>query len=159
MTTALRRLRQGIDDEAPLHYEGMELRPAVRTGARLGGALAAGIGIFGMVRGAGALFEPVGALLGAVGVVVMILSWRFRLFEIVVGERWLILRCGPVRHRFGRSDVAVGPAWRATSWRRLFAEHEVVVTNHAHGVEYRCPIVDAEELRRVTGAERTAERV
>jgi len=149
MTAQIRRLREGVDDEVPIHYEGMELRPIVRAGARIGGSAAAMLGILGMVRGAGTPLEPAGALLGALGVVVVILSWRFRRFEIVAGDRWLILRCGPVRHRFGRSDVAVGDVGPAGSWRRLYSDREVAMGHASSGRTLRFPINDVEELRRV----------
>lgn len=151
MTTGLRRLRQGMEDEAPIHYEGLPLRPAFRMGARVGSVVLIVSGIAGMSRGDGTLLEAVGAAAGAVGVVLLILSWRFRLYEIIATDRWLILRCGPLRHRLGREDVAVGPARPASSWRRLYSDREAALASEAHGRRLLFPVDGHTELRRLTG--------
>jgi hypothetical protein len=81
-------------------------------------------------------------------VVLLILFWRFRLFEVVVGERWLIVRCGPVRHRFGRNDVSLGEDRPASSWRRLYGEREVTVRRLSHDSTLVIPVGDVDGLRR-----------
>ncbi len=149
MTAQIRRLREGIEDEAPLHYEGLPLRRPVRVAAWSGGILMVVLGVLGMTRGSGSALEPIGATLGALGVVLLILSWRFRLFEIIVGNRWLIVRCGPVRNRFGRSDVAVGEDRPADSWRRLYGGREATLSRFSHGPALVVPVNDLEGLRSV----------
>ncbi len=150
MGAGIRRLREGVDDEAPLYYEGIPLRPAVRVAAWTSGALMTVVGIWWMTRG-GAFLEPAGTVLGAAGVVVIILSRRFRLLEIIVGDRWLIVRCGPVRRRFGRRDVELGPERTARSWRRLYGDREIQVRGFSHPAGIMVPVRDTAELRSLTG--------
>ena len=151
MTAQIRRLREGIEDEAPIHYEALPLKSGARGSALLAGGLAVIAGVAGMTRGSGTILEPAGALVGALGVVLLILSWRFRLFEIIVGGRWLIVRCGPVRHRFGRSDVILGEQGPASSWRRLYSGRQVTLSRFSAGRPLFIPVKDVEALRAVVG--------
>ncbi|NOZ94578.1 MAG: hypothetical protein GXP47_07565 [Acidobacteria bacterium] len=150
MGAGIRRLREGVDDEAPVYYEGIPLRPAVRAAAWSLGVLMTVVGIWWMARD-GAFLEPAGTVLGAAGVVLLILSWRFRFLEIIVGDRWLVVQCGPVRRRFGRRDVELGPERPAGSWRRLYGDREIQVRGFSHPTGITVPIRDAAELQGLTG--------
>jgi len=149
MTAGIRRLREGLDDEVPLHYEGLPLRAGVRIAAWAGGFGLVVTGILGMTRGGGTALEPVGAFLGALGVVSVVVPWRFRLHELIAGERWLIVRCGPIVHRFGRTDVEIGADGPASSWRRLYGGREVPLRALSHDSPLTVPVDDIGGLREV----------
>jgi len=153
MAPRIRTLREGIEDEAPIHYEGLPLRASVRRLVLPGGVTMVLLGLLGMIRGTGTVFEPAGAVLGALGVVALILSRRFRLFEIVVGDRWLIVRCGPIRHRFGRDDVSLGEDRPASSWRWLYGEREMTIGRLSNEPALAIPVADVDGLRRAVPGE------
>ncbi len=135
------------ESEAPEHWEAAELRPALRAA---GWALAVVGGVGGvllMARGPGPL-EAVGVVAALLGIGAAFLVVRLRRFETVVGARWFEAGAGPFNRRVGRhglGDLTVRPA---TSWRRLYADREVVVVIQHSGEELAVPSAEPEELLR-----------
>lgn len=146
MSVGLRALRGRDLDEVPHHYERVPLKSSIMlSGWCAGPALACG-GVAGMVIGAGSVWEALGAVAAALSGMVMFSLIRLRHYEITLGERWLELALGPVRHRLGGDGIRVTEIRRARSWRRLYAAEEVVLALVAHGRQTAVPSRRAREL-------------
>ena len=123
----LRRLRGEEADEVPHYYEAVSMRPEVLAAGWVLAILAVGGGIAAMVIGSDSWLENLGAIAGTLGAVLVVALVRLRRFEILLGEKWLAVKTGPVRHRFPVRSLGRPAARRASSWRRLFSPVELEV--------------------------------
>ncbi|MCG6964106.1 MAG: hypothetical protein LJE95_12650 [Acidobacteria bacterium] len=146
MSVGLRALRGRDLDEVPHHYERVPLRSSVILLGWCVGPILACSGVTGMVAGAGSIWEAAGAAAAALSGIVIFGLIRLRHYEITLGERWLELSNGPIRHRLGGASVKVKEIRRSSSWRRLYALEEVVLALEAHGRETTVPSRRAREL-------------
>ncbi len=151
MPINLRRALADDDVEVPDHFEGVPLQGNVRLGGWLVGlALTVG-GIALMVLAEGTAIEALGAVSAATGAIALAAVIRCRRYETQIGQRWIKIGAGPLTRRI-KSDLVAGHELRAaTGWRKLYADHEVVLTlsvgDHLHIV----PTRDPEELRTALG--------
>ena len=115
------------EDEVPLHYEGIPLKTwALVVGWPLGLACAIG-GVVMAGKASAFAVELSGVLLAAVGGVVIVALLRCRRSEIVLGARLLTVGAGPLLRRVPVGLIDRVEDRAATSWRRLYSDHEVVV--------------------------------
>jgi len=133
-------------DEVPRHYEGMSPRGALIAAGWAVGLLGAGGGVALMVLGADTALELPGALLAALGAVLLTAVVRCRRAEVLVSTRWLEVRVGPFRHRVPVDWVGGAETRAARSWRRLYAERELVVALTAGERELVAPTREPEDL-------------
>jgi hypothetical protein len=113
--------------EVPLHFEKLHLRGTVETGVWLTAVLLTVVGIGLAVRAASWSVEALGVCLAAVGGAAMVGVVRCRSFETVVDRRYVAGRAGPLGDRLPVGMVADSRVRPAGSWRRLYAEREVVL--------------------------------
>jgi hypothetical protein len=123
----IRVAREGDREEVPLHFEGLVLKPVARCVGWPGAAILAVAGVFIMVSHAGTAFELAGAPAAAGGGILMVALYRCRRFEAVAGRKWLKTRLGPFRQDLPRELIIGAAARRATGWRRLYADQEMVL--------------------------------
>jgi len=143
------RIERGLEtEEVPRFYDSSELRPAFARGGWIVAAGAIAVGVWAMVGGAGSWLADTGAVLAALGVIVVVGLIRFRRCEIIVGRRWATLQVGPVRHRLGSGQLAGADVRPARRWRRLYADRELQLDLAAHGRILRFPVCDSESLVR-----------
>jgi hypothetical protein len=114
-------------DELPLHFEGVGLKPAIRS-------LGWPFGLVGVVGGtylvaAGEDFglELLGVLVAGCCGLLLVGLLRCRRFETVLGTRMLMVAAGPIRKRVPVRYVEELVPRSARSWRRLYADHELVM--------------------------------
>lgn len=147
MALYLRRALADDDVEIPEHYEGVPLkRTVLLLGWTVGLVLTVG-GVSVMVLTAGTLFEAAGALCAAGGAIALAAVIRCRLYEIQVGRRWIKIGAGPLTRRFKSDLVAVHRQRTATGWRRLYADHEVVLILSISDDQHIVPTRDPTELQ------------
>lgn len=142
-------LRRALADDAievPEHYEGVPLKRTVQLlGWTVGLILAVG-GITVMVLTAGTFIEAAGALCAAGGAITLAAVIRCRRYETQVGRRWVRIGAGPLTRRFKSDLVAVHRQRSATGWRRLYADHEVVLKLSISDDQHCVPTRDPTEL-------------
>ena len=147
-------LRRALADDAvevPDYFEGVPLKGAVRVVGWSGGSILASLGIVLMVLSRGTAIEVVGAVGAASGVIALVAVIRLRRFETQIGRRWITLGAGPLTRRIKR-DLVTGCEMRpATGWRKLFADHEVVLTLSVGDHQHIAPTRDPEELQKSLG--------
>jgi len=115
------------EDEVPLHYEGIALKTSARAvGWPLGLACAVG-GVMVAGRASGFVVEMVGVVAAALGGMTIVALLRCHRFEIVLGARLLTVGAGPLLRRVPVGLIDRVEDRAATSWRRLYSDHEVVV--------------------------------
>ena len=148
MPIYLRRALADNDVEIPDHFEGVPLKGNVRLGGWLAGLILTSGGIALMVLSEGTAIEALGAVSAASGAIVLAAVIRCRRYETQIGRRWITIGAGPLTRRIRRDLVAKHLERPATSWRKLYADHEVILTlsvgEHLHHV----PTRDSEELRK-----------
>ena len=142
----LRTARSSQLDDLPRHYEGLPLRLLLVVAGWAVGVVAATGGIAAMVLGDDTALELPGAVLAAVGAVLLAAVVRCRRVDVLVGKRWLEVRNGPRRHRVPVEWVRGAETRAASSWRRLYADHEVMVALTTGDRELVAPTREPEEL-------------
>ena len=151
MPIHLRRALADDDVEVPDHFEGVPLKGIVRLAGWLAGLVLAVGGITLMVFAAGTAVEALGAVNAVAGAIVLAAVIRCRRFETQIGRRWITLGAGPLTRRI-KSDLVAGHKLRAaTGWRRLYADHEVVLTLNVGDHQHVVPTRDSEELGKALG--------
>ena len=151
MPINLRRALADDDIEVPDHFEGVPLKGVVQLGGWFAGLILVAGGIALMVLSAGSAIEALGAVCAGTGAIVLAAVIRCRRYETQVGRRWITIGAGPLTHRF-RGDVVAGHELRAaTGWRRLFADHEVVLSLNVGDHQHTVPTRDPEELGKALG--------
>jgi len=134
------------EDEIPLHFEGMLLRAWIQAlGWPLGLICTVG-GV--MVAGRASVFaaELFGAIAAAIGGVMIVALVRCRRFEIVLGGRLLTVGAGPLLRRVPVGLIGRVDERAATSWRRFYADRELVLRLTAGAREVVFPCNHPEEL-------------
>ena len=146
MPIYLRRALADDDVEVPEHFEGVPLKGFVRLVGWLVGLILTVGGITLMVLAAGPAIEAFGAVCAAIGCIALAAVIRCRRFETQIGRRWITIGAGPLTRRI-KTDLVAGHKLRAaTGWRRLYADHEVVLTLSVGEHEHLVPTRDPEEL-------------
>ncbi len=139
------------DVEVPDHFEGVPLKGVVRLGGWVAGLILAGGGIALMVFSAGSAIEALGAVCAATGAIALAAVIRCRRHETQIGHRWITIGAGPLTRRLRRDLVAGHKVRTATGWRRLYADHEFVLTLGVGDHQHRVPTRDSEELKKSLG--------
>ncbi|MCP4896412.1 MAG: hypothetical protein GY906_05500 [bacterium] len=123
----LRIAREDDREEIPIHFEGVPLKPAIRLAAWPSSLVCAIGGIALMVMRPGWVIEVGAALVAAIGVVLITALVRCRRYEMVVGEKWFFSTLGPFKRHIPLQLVEGAFERPAESWRRLFADRELVL--------------------------------
>lgn len=124
----LMQRRLGFDEDAvPLHFEGVALRSWVRAVGWPIAVVCVVVGIGVAARAAGFAVEGLGVATAAVGGTLTVALIRCRRFETVVTARLLTVGAGPLRHRVPIGFIERIEPRGAGSWRRLYADWEVVL--------------------------------
>lgn len=147
----LRLARKDDREEAPLHFEGLDLISWAKYSGWIGGITAATAGIVTMVRFAGSGTDVIGALSASIGAFFLAAVIRCRRLEIIVGKRWLKWRCGPFKNDIPVNLIRGGSSRASTGWRRLYAEREITLDFGTGQEGPILPTTDPEELTRFFG--------
>jgi hypothetical protein len=142
-------VRINRDRDLPLHYEASPLRVAVGAIGWPVGIIAIAAGIAAYVGAASYLSEAVGALVVLIGCTLVVVLVRCRRYEVTVGRRMTELRSGPFRRTLPTACVERALERPASSWRRLFAPREVVLSLSVDTRPLIVPTHDPDELRAV----------
>jgi hypothetical protein len=137
------------DLDLPLHFEASPLRTPVKVAGWPIAILATVGGIALFVRAETAAAEAPAVLLVVVGCALVVLLIRCRSYQVVVGERMNELRLGPFRRTLPSGCVEGASARLSSSWRRLYAPREVVLTLSVETRPVIVPTHEPEELRAV----------
>jgi hypothetical protein len=135
------------EDEIPIHFEGMPLRISIQA---FGWPLALVCAVGGVIlAGRAPVFalELSGAIAAAMGGVMIVALVRCRRFEIVLGARLLTVGAGPLLRRIPVGLIDRTEERAATSWRRVYADRELVLQLRAGTREVVFPCDQPEELR------------
>lgn len=135
------------DQDLPLHYETSPLGAPIVVFGWPVGIIAIVAGIAAFVGAASTVAEALAALFVVAGGSLVVLLVRCRRYEVTVGKRMTELRLGPFRRTLPTGCVINAAERPATSWRRLYARRELLLTL---SVESRAPIVPTrspDELR------------
>jgi hypothetical protein len=144
--------RLGLDkEEVPLHFEGVALRSWVRALGWPVAAVCVVVGIGLAARAAVFAVEGLGVVLAAVGGTLIVALIRCRRFETVVTARLLTVGAGPLRHRVPVGFIERIEVRDATSWRRLYADQEVILQLQSGARTLIFPSHDPAELISVVG--------
>jgi hypothetical protein len=103
-------------------------------------------GIAAFVRAASVAAEAVAVLLVVAGCALVVLLVRCRRFEVIVGERMTEICLGPFRRTLPTGCVTDVAEQSASSWRKLFAPRELVLTLSVEKRPLLVPTHDPEEL-------------
>ena len=105
------------------------------------------VGVAAFVHAGSDAGEAVAAALVVLGSVLVVLLVRCRRYEIMVGERLTELRLGPFRRTLPTGSVTRTQEQPASSWRRLYAPRELVLTLSVETRPLVVPTHDPDELR------------
>jgi hypothetical protein len=134
------------DLDVPLHWEASPLRVAAKIVGWPVAILATVGGISLFVKAGTVAAEAVAALLVVVGCALVVLLARCRRYQVTVGARMTELRSGPFRRTVPTGCVTGAGERSSTSWRRLYAPREVVLTLSIETRPVIVPSNDPEEL-------------
>jgi hypothetical protein len=145
-------------DQLPLYYEGLQLRRRlVLAGWPLALAVA-GLGVVLVGTSAQPLVDASGLVVGVLGAVLIAGLVRCRRCEIVISGRAVTSTVGPLRRRAPVEWLERGELRRSRSWRRLFADSELVFELPDHGPSFILPTAEPEALEAALREARTAGR-
>ncbi len=147
-----------MEDEIPLHFEGVPLRPWLEFSGWPVALGCAAAGVVTAARAAGPAVEALGVLLVAVGSVLIAALVRCRRYETVITRRLVSGGAGPLRHRVPVGFIDRLQAREASSWRRLYAARELVVEIAYGGRRFVIPSADPEELVTAIGEAQQLQR-
>jgi hypothetical protein len=133
--------------DLPLHYEASPVEPAIRAVGWPAGIVAIAAGIAAFVGAGSAAVEAVSALFVVVGSTAVVLLVRCRRYEVTIGKRMIELRLGPFRRTLPTGCVTGTAERPASSWRRLYAPRELVLTLSVETRPLILPTHDPDELR------------
>jgi hypothetical protein len=142
-------VRISRDRDLPLHFEASPLKAAVQGVGWVVGVLAVVAGMVGFVRAESTVAEASAACLILVGGTLVVALIRCRCYEVMVGERMIELRLGPFRRTLPAGCVETATVRRASSWRRLYAPQELVLTLSLGTPSLIVPTHEPHELRAV----------
>jgi hypothetical protein len=151
MMVHLRVARSDSREELPLHFEGVPLKSSVKRFGWPAAVLLVALGLVVMVARPGFAFEVCGALVAATGAIVVTGLVRCRRYELVVGEKWFLASAGPMKRHIPVQLIAGVSERPATSWRRLYADREVVVSMPVGEQNEAFPSREVAELFRALG--------
>jgi hypothetical protein len=135
------------DQDLPLHYEASTLKAAAGAVGWLVGIVATIGGIMVYVQ-AGSLAAEAGAAILVLGGGTLIVALvRCRQHEVIVGRRMIDIRLGPFRRTLPTGCVEEATEQPASSWRRLYARQELVLTLSVETPPLIVPTHDPNELR------------
>lgn len=137
------------DLDLPLHFEASPLRTPVKFMGWPAAILATVGGIALFVRAGTVAAEAPAALLVVIGCALVVLLVRCRRYQVVVGERMTELRLGPFRRTLPSGCVEDASPRLSSSWRRLYAPREVVLTLSVETRPVIVPTHEPDELRAV----------
>ncbi len=135
------------DRDLPVHYEASPLKAAVRAAGWPAGAVAIVAGIAAYVKTESGMGEATAALFVFVGCTLVVALVRCRRYEVTVGQRMTELRLGPFRRTLPTGCVEEAAERPASSWRRLYAPRELVLTLSVETRPLVIPTHDPDELR------------
>ena len=135
------------DGDLPLHYEASPLGRAIETVGWPAGIVAIIGGIVSFVRAASVAGEAVAASFVVAGCALVVLLFRCRRYEVVIGDRMTEIRVGPFRRTLPTGCVTDAVERPASSWRKLFAPRELVLTLSVETRPLVVPTHGPEELR------------
>jgi hypothetical protein len=145
-------------DELPLHFEGLRLRRWIVLAGWPLALAAAGVGVVLVGTSVQPLVDAVGLVVGVLGAVLIAGLMRCRRFEIVVGPSLLTVGAGPFRRGVPSGALGHSEVRAARSWRRLYADRELVLDVPDHGQHIVVPSVDPEGLQAALLEARTTSR-
>jgi len=135
------------DRDLPLHFEASPLKAAVKAAGWMVGILATAAGMAGFVGAESTIAEAVAVLLILIGGTLVVALIRCRRYEVMVGERRVELRLGPFRRTLPTGCVETATGRPATSWRRLYASRELVLSLSVDTRPLIVPTNEADDLR------------
>ena len=145
-------VRISRDRDLPLHFEASPLKAAVQAVGWVVGVLAIVAGMAGFVGAESTVAEASAGCLILVGGTLVVGLVRCRRYEVTVGKRMIEFRLGPFRRTLPAGCVETATVRRASSWRRLYAPQELVLTLN---LETRAAIVPTHEPNDLRAAFRT----
>jgi hypothetical protein len=134
-------------DELPLHFEGLRLRRWIVAAGWPLALAAAALGVVLVGMSAQPLVDAIGLMLGVLGAVLIAGLVRCRRIEIVIGPSLLTISAGPFRRRVPVGALEHPEVRTACSWRRLYADRELVLGVPAHGHNVILPTAEPEALQ------------
>ena len=147
----LRVAREDDREEIPIHFEGVPLKRSLKFVAWPGSLVCAVVGIAVMVVRPGWIIEVAAALCAAAGVVLLTGLIRCRRYELVVGKKWFFATLGPFKRHIPLQLVEGAFERPAESWRRLFADRELVLRVSVGSGEDPFPTRQPDELLEALG--------
>ena len=135
------------DLDLPLHYEASPLKPAAKATGWPAGFVAIVAGIAVYVGAGSVVAEAVAALFVGLGATLVVALVRCRRYELTIGQRMIELRLGPFRRTLPTGCVENAAARPASSWRRIYAPLELVLTLSVETRPLIVPTRDPDELR------------
>jgi len=135
------------DRDLPVHYEASPLEAAVRAAGWPAGIVAIVAGIAAYVGAGSVGAEAVSALFVGLGATLVVALVRCRRYELTIGQRMIELQLGPFRRTLPTGCVENAAARPASSWRRIYAPLELVLTLSIETRPLIVPTHDPDELR------------
>jgi len=145
-------------DELPLHFEGFQLRRRLVVAGWPLAVAVAGLGVTLAGTARDPLVSATGLVLGVLGAMLIAGLVRCRRCEIVVGHRTVTTTVGPLRRRVPVGLTEDRSLRSATSWRRLYADRELVLELPDRGEAVVLPTAEPEALRAALLEARTTSR-
>ena len=134
------------DRDLPLYYEASSLKAHVNVAGWVVGVLATAAGIAGFSRAESTVVEAVAVLLVLIGGTLVVALIRCRRYEVTIGKRMIELRIGPSRRTLPAGCVETATVRRASSWRRLYAPRELVLSLSVDTRSLIVPTHDPDDL-------------
>ena len=135
------------DRDLPVHYEASPLEAAVRAAGWPAGIVAIVAGIAAYVGAGSVGAEAVSALFVGLGATLVVALVQCRRYELTIGQRMIELQLGPFRRTLPTGCVENAAARPASSWRRIYAPLELVLTLSIETRPLIVPTHDPDELR------------
>jgi len=141
------RIRQ--DRDLPLHYEESPFGAAVKAVGWSAG-MATIVGGIAVYSGAeSVVIEAVSVLSVGSGTALVMALVRCQRYEVTAGRRMIELKLGPFRRTLPTGCIEEAVERPASSWRRLYAPRELVLTLSIETRPLIIPTHDPYELRAV----------
>jgi hypothetical protein len=134
-------------DQLPLHVEGLRLRRWIVVAGWPLALAAAALGVVLVGTSAQPLVDAIGLVVGVLGAVLIAGLVRCRRIEVVIGPSLLTISAGPFTRRVPVGAFEPPEVRAACSWRRLYADHELVLDLPAHGQNVILPTAEPEALQ------------
>jgi hypothetical protein len=145
-------------DELPMHFEGLRLRPWIVLAGWPVALAAASLGALLVGTSSQPLADAAGLLVGVLGAVLIAGLIRCRRYETVLGPSLLTIGAGPFRRRLPVGVLERSEVRDAASWRRLYADRELVLEAPEYGQRIIVPSADPEALQAALEEARTSVR-